>query len=234
MSNVLIGIIGIILFIGLALAGALILGDDFMSARSDSKAAASISMMSQVSNAIAMYELKTGRKFVAGTPLATLMPRFLKSLPVNPTTAPIPGTYTAQVVNSGGDTSLVLMELGSEAEAVCMAISQQSGRPSIAIANDVASVPSQPGGCFRTSATIGSAKGSTFYAYNWTSGSKPASAGTSGGTGSTGSGGVGMVDQPACTPGPKGNCMSDCWYVDPANPDVAVHGYCDANGVPIK
>ncbi len=220
MSNVLIGIIGVILFIGLALAGALILGSDFMTAGNESRAAASVTQMSQVSNAIQMYEIKTGRTFTAGTSLSTLIPRFLKSLPSNPTTGPAPETYTSQVVNSGGRTSLVLMELGTRAQAVCQAISQQNGLGVIPIANDVASVPNHAAGCFRTSTTIGSAKASVYYAYNRTWGPQPVAD-------------VAMADEAACTPGPKGGCMVDCWYVDPRNPDVAVHGYCDQNGNPI-
>jgi hypothetical protein len=60
MSNVLIGIIGVILFIGLALAGALILGDDFKTANAGSKAAAITSTLQQVSQAANMYQLKRG------------------------------------------------------------------------------------------------------------------------------------------------------------------------------
>jgi hypothetical protein len=233
MSNVLIGIIGVILFIGLAIAGALYLGDEFMSASSDSKAAATVAQIAQVSAAIQMYEMKTGSNFAAGTSLGTLVPRFLKSVPINPTTGPIPDTYTAQVVNSGGRTSIILMELGTKAASVCSAIASQNGMSAVPIANNVASIPTNSGGCFKTSAVVGSTRASTYYAYNRTWGPQPAtSGGSSGGTGSSGGGGV-VVAEPTCTPGPKGNCMMDCWYIDPDNPNQAVHGYCDANGVPI-
>ena len=56
MSNVLIGVLGAILFIGLAVAGAVLLGTDFMSATSDSRAAATALMAGQVSAAIYMYD----------------------------------------------------------------------------------------------------------------------------------------------------------------------------------
>jgi len=217
MSNVLIGIIGVILFIGLAVAGALYLGDRFTSAGNESRAAATISQIAQISNAIQMYEMKTGQTFTAGTSLGTLMPRFLRSLPSNPTTGPVPETYTAQVVSSGGRTSLVLMELGTRAEAVCQAISRQSGLAAIPVANDVASVPGGNAGCFRTSAVIGNARSSVYYAYNRTWAPQTASP-TPGKT---------------CTPGPKGNCIVNCIYVDPRNPGVAISGYCDQNGNPI-
>jgi hypothetical protein len=84
MSNVLIGIIGVILFIGLALAGALILGDDFRSSSNTTQAATLVSRMKQTADAIEMYRLKTGRSQVPVTSVAFLMPRFLKTMPINP------------------------------------------------------------------------------------------------------------------------------------------------------
>lgn len=87
MSNVLIGIIGVILFIGLALAGALILGDDFKASRSASRAATIASQMQQVSAAVSMYQLKTGKVMSASTystNVAGLVPRYLKEAPTSP------------------------------------------------------------------------------------------------------------------------------------------------------
>ena len=87
MSNVLIGIIGVILFIGLALAGALILGYDFLGASASSRAAAVTSQLQQGVQAISMYQLKTGRTMTAGdynnSGQTLLTPRFLKTMPVN-------------------------------------------------------------------------------------------------------------------------------------------------------
>jgi hypothetical protein len=94
MSNVLIGIIGVILFIGLALAGALILGDDFLSASRSSKIAATTAQMQQVVAAVNMYNLKTGTRLMPGQynadEGAILRPRYLSSKPRNPlSTVPI-------------------------------------------------------------------------------------------------------------------------------------------------
>jgi hypothetical protein len=86
MSNVLIGIIGVILFIGLALAGALILGDDFKSASNDSQAAALVSQMQQTMNALDMWKLKTGKSTIQNSDTSFLVPRFLKTKAINPTT----------------------------------------------------------------------------------------------------------------------------------------------------
>jgi hypothetical protein len=99
MSNVLIGIIGVILFIGLALAGALILGDDFRSASNSSKAAALASQMKQMVDAAEMRKLKLGVALTPSTDASFLVPRFLKSMPVSPTSqaAAEPNNYLYQL-----------------------------------------------------------------------------------------------------------------------------------------
>jgi len=88
-SNVLIGIIGVILFIGLALAGALILGDDFINASASSKAAAVTNQLQQGVQAVTMFQVKTGRTLTPGEynsqGAALLVPRFLRTMPVNTT-----------------------------------------------------------------------------------------------------------------------------------------------------
>ena len=98
MSNVLIGIIGVILFIGLALAGALILGEDFRSASNDTKAAQISQTIHQIASAASMYEVKTGRQLMDGDQ-GLLMPRFLKSIPSNPI-YPTSSAYTHQYMLS--------------------------------------------------------------------------------------------------------------------------------------
>jgi hypothetical protein len=90
MSNVLIGIIGVILFIGLALAGALILGDDFRMSRASTEAAGIQQQMAQVSAAYEMYRVKMGSRpvpvsahahLMGRETMVVMMPRFLKTLP---------------------------------------------------------------------------------------------------------------------------------------------------------
>lgn len=85
MSNVLIGIIGVILFIGLALAGALILGDDFRTASNSSQAAALMSQIKQAADASEMRRLKLGVSTTPSTSTDFLVPRFLKVTASNPT-----------------------------------------------------------------------------------------------------------------------------------------------------
>lgn len=143
MSNVLIGIIGVILFIGLALAGALILGDDFKTASSSSQAAATIAQIQQTVAAVEMWRLKTGQTYVMNGTTAFLVPRFLKTAAINPTT---PGRqYAGQYLwdphinndlysdldNEGGGVVgyYVMIPVGgfgdAKAQSVCQAIADQ-------------------------------------------------------------------------------------------------------------
>jgi hypothetical protein len=95
MSNVLIGIIGVILFIGLALAGALILGDDFRTASSSSQAATLMAQMKQAADAADMRKLKLGLQWTPSITTDFLAPRFLKVEASNPTSLArsSPGDY---------------------------------------------------------------------------------------------------------------------------------------------
>ena len=89
MSNVLIGIIGVILFIGLALAGALFLGPRFQEATNSSRAAAMVQSATQIARALDMRVVTTGqligdnqRDLLADDILVT--EGYLKSMPTNP------------------------------------------------------------------------------------------------------------------------------------------------------
>jgi hypothetical protein len=120
MSNVLIGIIGVILFIGLALAGALILGDDFRSASRDTKVTRLVAQMQQISQGLEMYQLKTGAPFPSYVGInddARLIPRFLKSGYVEPEGGGGPVIYLM-----GGTRYLVL---GALTDAMCKGIQLQ-------------------------------------------------------------------------------------------------------------
>ncbi len=133
MSNVLIGIIGVILFIGLALAGALFLGPRFQESTNNSKAAAAVQAATQVAQAANMYEVTKGAFIPNALNGADVLKNegYLKSVPVNPLVA----TNTPfTIASTGGLTatrpSFVLMYLGqgSVARDVCIAIERQMGK----------------------------------------------------------------------------------------------------------
>lgn len=60
MSNVLIGVIAVVLFIGLAIAGALFLGSRFTGSRTEAEAARYLSEGSQIYKAYEMYGIQMG------------------------------------------------------------------------------------------------------------------------------------------------------------------------------
>lgn len=126
MSNVLIGIIGVILFIGLALAGALFLGSRFQEATQNSKASAVAQSMTQIANAANMYRVQEGTDLGSDDAAMTLLSTrgYLKSTP-NPPSA----TRLVLAASNGGSTgpaAFVIADLG-DAKGICEAIERQSG-----------------------------------------------------------------------------------------------------------
>ena len=156
----LIGIIGVILFIGLALAGALILGDDFRSATNETQGAAAVNQLQQVKAAFDMWKLKTGQSSINNQNTAFLVPRFLKSQAINPTKGGRANAsnyqYTTRFNNdvcpdSGDEAGIVashiMLPLGQDAgaQAACQAISDQHTQG--VMGTDIR--PTRPIGCVK-------------------------------------------------------------------------------------
>jgi hypothetical protein len=169
MSNVLIGIIGVILFIGLALAGALILGDDFRSSTSESKAAAAIAQVQQASNAITMFNLKTGAPYSQGT-LGGLVPRFLKTVPINPVDA----GYAVDTRDASGNQTgpAVMAAMGFPLTArnkdICLAAARGTGMPmtSDTTVPTYSGIPTHQAGCYQPSVNFGGINTSMYVVYS--------------------------------------------------------------------
>lgn len=129
MSNVLIGIIGVILFIGLALAGALFLGPRFQESTNNSRASAIIQRISQTASAANMYEVQEGSRIAGDTAgITTLVSKgYMKSAPPTDSTVNriIPINASGGVT---GDPAFIIADLtGANAKATCEAIERQSG-----------------------------------------------------------------------------------------------------------
>ena len=133
MSNVIIGIIGVILFIGLSLAGASFLGGTITDGRVQSDVAQIITSGQQMATATRLYRIKTGSHLPntlasAGTLVAA---EILKATPNNPIVpANVPFTVDANGGNSGASQrpGYVLMYLGQGERAynACIEIEIQA------------------------------------------------------------------------------------------------------------
>ncbi len=137
MSNVLIGIIGVILFIGLALAGALFLGPRFQEATINSKTAAIEQSLSQIVQAANLYRVQEGKDLLASnyaTNVQTLRDTgYLKTV----VGSPLNGSTVLTVDASGGGAAVpihhIYVGLGPDGDkvsrAICMQIERQFGSP---------------------------------------------------------------------------------------------------------
>ena len=164
MSNVLIGIIGVILFIGLALAGALFLGPRFQESRNNADAATMSQGAAQVAHAVTMYRTNEGRDVPAGPkPTALVSSGYLKSLPFNPTDPNDTGAYYGYVdatgQQSGSPSYIVAGLLGDKMDVICAALAKQVGQP-IPSGSKTATMSSLsdinvPIGCYRPTQQVG-------------------------------------------------------------------------------
>jgi hypothetical protein len=180
MSNVLIGIIGVILFIGLALAGALFLGPRFQESAVSSTASAAIQMVTQVSHAAAMREMQTGVETKtegrAGESLTA--DAYLKAVPYNPTmpggltgdaSFPIRAVTENTAYGTVGQTvaKVMIMRIGDSRhppQTICEHIQRGVGKSSIDIATG--KVPDAPAGCFQAGTGMaGAVSANSYYAY---------------------------------------------------------------------
>lgn len=155
MSNVLIGIIGVILFIGLALAGALFLGPRFQESTNNSKASAVVQVVSQIANAANMYRVQEGTPVFSGGDLNNLViTKYLKSLPSNPLNstdslyAPMALRAEGQPVSSSA-AEYVLIRVPDSNLSVCEAIAKQIGQDPVLITT-AGFIPLRPTGCFKS------------------------------------------------------------------------------------
>lgn len=172
MSNVLIGIIGVILFIGLAIAGALFLGPRFQEATQNSKASAAIQAVSQVANAANLFQTNEGvrlqgsggQSIAASTNPDTVRFRqdgYLKDVPSNPTGMGKPiGILGEDEGGTSGRATDVILSLGSSDSAakLCDAVRKQLGDMTATASVDpllLVSAGRPTMGCWHPNATSG-------------------------------------------------------------------------------
>lgn len=167
MSSVLIGIIGIALFIGLAISGAIFLGPQFDAAQAHALAANSLQAVSSVASAANSYRFAKGYAMGAAldTPQRLVSAGFLKMVPGNPV-MPTSGLYPHFVDGAGVDAAntgnvalwsprYVFMSIGSDRD-LCTMIGRQmqtfaSGQQVSTTSVNIADFNAKAAGCFRTS-----------------------------------------------------------------------------------
>lgn len=175
MSNVLIGIIGVILFVGLALAGALFLGPRFQDSRSTSVGAATVQAVSQVSSAVALSNVEESGFLGAGTdPEGLRLANYLRNVPVNPSGGDDLIILGEQGEGTGVDAVLVVGRLPDDSGGeVCSAIVKQTKKADdristggYPIVETAADLPTGPAGCFQVgSSDLNSLAAEGFYAF---------------------------------------------------------------------
>lgn len=174
MSNVLIGIIGVILFIGLALSGAIYLGDRLTESRNSSVGAATVQAVTQVASAISYSNTENDVKVTAGYNLDGLRTgQYLKSVPYNPA-----GPDAIAVLGRNGEATgvaggLVVAHLAAGQDRLCGAIVKQTAAASDIVgtygyvtAATASDIPAGPAGCFKVgAAAISGLAAGQLYAY---------------------------------------------------------------------
>lgn len=180
MTNVLIGIIGVILFIGLALAGAMFLGPRFQQATNNSKAMSITQMETQITAAISMKRSEDGVPVVARTAVRDLSETgYLKTLPMNPYIGegglPFRMLYSGDLVSPYFYADIVFVTIGQAdgTEDVCKAINKQvTGDETIPLmpasaTTSIQSMVVRNTGCFRMhgNGIYGEAAGRDFVVY---------------------------------------------------------------------
>ena len=147
LSNVLIGIIGVILFIGLALAGALFLGPRFQEATLNSKASATVQAVSQIMSAIELRNVSTGTPTIAASDtLGKLVTEgWMKSMPTNPSGGE-PIFLHDKTAGTTGPAHIVaaMLPRNSSSKLLCEAVAKNTG----SVTTDAElGMPNKPVGC---------------------------------------------------------------------------------------
>lgn len=153
MSQMFIGIIGIIVVVGLALAGAIFFGEQFQQSRSRARAAAALAVTSEIAFAAEAALAAEGGRILAGADITAQLvtPGYLKAVPVNPLIeANVPRLMSETGLLTGRADAAVI-DLGSGAEVVCRQVGIQSGQllASATVAATSINIPNSNSGCFR-------------------------------------------------------------------------------------
>lgn len=164
MSNVLIGIVGLILFIGLTLAGTMFLGDAWQKSRRQASALQVMEHTNQISSAVLLRQAQEQINVISRSDIeaSLISTHFLKVLPIPPIGGENYGLYYGSDISSTIEMAdVVLVSIGSSQEA-CETIDERGrvgfnvGQP-LNVSLDPINlefVMTQRTGCFQTGVGI--------------------------------------------------------------------------------
>lgn len=163
MANVLIGIVGVVLFIGLALAGASFFGPVMGDAMVEARANGLIQVLSTTSKAVSVRNRELETITPGSSDSSILVPDYLEDLP----TSPVNGNSVMMLNElgqvSGGMTTVVASKLAVSDLEMCGYINRQGGGSGTV--PTINSNPSQSMGCARSGVNRGPLVAGDLYAY---------------------------------------------------------------------
>lgn len=161
MSNVLIGIVGVILFIGLAVIGASFFGPVVSDSIMESRANGVIQKLATVANAVTLRNREGETRTQASPDASTLVPDYLDEVPTNPVSGAPVSLVSQQAFTGGGDATYVASRISTS--EMCDYLNRNGGGASPA--PTVTAMPNQPTGCVRAGVTYGSYTTGDYVAY---------------------------------------------------------------------
>jgi type II secretory pathway pseudopilin PulG len=163
LSNVLIGIVGVILFIGLALAGASFFGPSVAGSIQESKAMSAMRVVSETAMAVVSRNRDTESVLPAALSADALVPDYLSELPVNPVNGGPVMLLTTGAQTSGGPATVVAIKLSPTPEQIkiCEAANLASGGP-VPVRTYSQAIPTQRSGCVQSGVNYGAIAASDY------------------------------------------------------------------------
>jgi hypothetical protein len=163
MSNVLIGIVGVVLFIGLSLAGASFFGPVMTDSMTEARASGVVQIMSTTAKAVSMRNREQETTTPASADSSSLVPDYLVEVPVNPVNGNPVMLVNANGTTAGGMTRLIVTKMTTNDAGMCAYIDRQGGGNGTI--QTLGALPSQTIGCARAGYTVGPFVNGDLFAY---------------------------------------------------------------------
>lgn len=153
MANVLLGIVGVILFIGLAMAGASFFGPVMDDAMLEGRANGLLQVLSTTGKAVSVRNRELETLTPVSADSSVLVPDYLEDLPRNPTNNSAIMLVNDTGLVSSGRARAVASKLAADQQLMCAYINRQGGGSNSV--PTISSIPAQPMGCGRVNFTSG-------------------------------------------------------------------------------